>query len=77
MKTKGINVHQPKSFVDEKKFIIKMWSEIFDKVGETKVKNQFKEVFSQKTFAKFPEILTKKNIKETILSLSEDELKCK
>lgn len=77
MKIKGISVHDSKIFLEEKKFIIKMWTDIFDKIGEAEVKDNFKKVFSQNTFAKFPEILTKENIEKTILSLNEDELKSK
>ena len=77
MKKKGISLQKSKLFLEEKKFIIKLWTEIFDKIGEAEVKDNFKNMFNQETFAKFPEILTKENIEKTILSLNEHELKSK
>ena len=47
-----------------------MWTEIFDKIGEAEVKDNFKNMFNEETFAKFPEVLTKDNIEKTILGLS-------
>ena len=77
MKIKGISAQESKLFSEEKKFIIRLWTEIFDKIGEAEVKDNFKNMFNEETFAKFPEVLTKDNIEKTILGLNEDELKSK
>ena len=77
MKIKGISAQESKLFLEEKKFIITLWTEIFDKIGEAEVKDNFKNMFNEETFAKFPEVLTKDNIEKTILGLNEDELKSK
>ena len=77
MKIKGISAQESKLFLEEKKFIIRLWTEIFDKIGEAEVKDNFKNMFNEETFAKFHEVLTKDNIEKTILGLNEDELKSK
>lgn len=77
MNIKGIDVFQLKNFTDEKIFMARIWSDIFEKIGEAKLREHFKELLSQETLNKFPDFLTKDNLRETLLSLSEDELKSK
>ena len=53
----------------------RIWSGIFEKIGEEEVKKHFKDILSESTFHKFPSRLTKENIETTILSLNENDLK--
>ena len=61
--------------IENKKFMARIWKGLLIKNGEEKIAKEFKRMFSPSTFKKFPKPLTPDGLEQTLLNLSNEELK--